>query len=124
MTKKRTKWTLDKPLHLTPKDKRYKEFCEKLEETGISPDELWNLDTTIVRFIIPRLKLFRELMEKRGSHPGSLDSNEQWLDMLDKMILGFRTYISENFDVPSGEEKKRIDEGFDLFNKYFGNLWD
>ena len=38
-----------------------------LKEQGlyVNPKETWNLDYTIAKFMLPRLKLFKKLEEKR-----------------------------------------------------------
>ena len=59
-----------------------------------------NLDSTIARFILPRLKFFRK---KTCSYPRGL-TFEEWKDILDKMILAFE-FILDTSEPNFGELK-------------------
>ena len=137
--------------------------------------ETWNLDNTFARFIVPRLKRFRELVASPDTvygYPVVVGSMELWLEILDKMIWAFEQYIDDYIDqYCSGEvdikseeadtsdlteemlddvdpERKglyvvvdgpndtfkmdhegikaheaKMQEGIDLFAKYYQNLW-
>lgn len=41
-------------------DNRLKKFRKQREKYGFDNSELWNLNTTIAKFILPRLKAFRK----------------------------------------------------------------
>lgn len=53
---------------------------------------------------------------------------DEWYGILDKMIDAF-TYIADggifeiDFIIGNDEMNKKIDEGLDLFRKYYFNLW-
>ena len=95
--------------------------------------DLWNLDITIANFVLPRLKKFKE---KNDGYPGreEMDTPEKWNEALDKMILAFE-YVIHEFDwwidteikkSHFDEDKRRqavIDEGLQLFVKWFRYLW-
>ena len=86
---------------------------------GYDDSEIWNLDSTIALFILPRLKLFRNSLH---GYPNNL-TFEQWEEVLDKMIIAFSliddvAWHFNDFDYP------RVEEGLDLFRKYYFNLWD
>ena len=101
-----------------------KELQEIKEKTGILPDEIWCLDTSICLFILPRLKLYREKSEKNVFHPAAFRSSQEWLDILDKMIFSFEEHL--NCNAENNHDKKYQDqvlEGLLLFAKYFGMLW-
>ena len=88
----------------------------------IEEESLWNLDITIAKFILPRLKAFKE---KAKGYPAKLSGIEQWREILDKMIFAFDKVVS-TFDRPepySEEEHDKIDEGLKLFAKYYHDLW-
>lgn len=96
-------------------------FLQKLF-WGFSEKDIWSLDSTISKFILPRLKYFRN---HRFSWPERLESKEEWTNILDKMIKAFEFRISEEY--LSTTDKKKFDElneGLDLFCKYFLDLWD
>lgn len=90
---------------------------------GFSDRVTWNLDKDISKFILPRLKRFKEL---NNGFPVGL-TTEQWDEYLDKMILAFEINMRyHKYDVsqePSKEDWKKFDEGIELFGRYFKDLW-
>lgn len=103
--------------------------------------------------VVPRLKL---LKERNMGYPGGL-TNEEWHDILGKMIWSFENndndpdpIYSEDYDhryevieldnggtqykslnetgtidwSPVEKHNARVQEGLDLFAKYYLNLWD
>lgn len=97
-------------------DERQKKWKKQRKKRGFDDTELWCLDCTIASFILPRLKVFRE---KLCSHPGCMTFQE-WKEILDKMIVAFKLY---NISFPDNDEAFKIEEGLDLFRKYFHHLW-
>lgn len=104
---------------------------------GYSDLELWNLDNTIAKWIVPRLKAFRD---RTKAYPANLESFEQWREMLDEMIFGFEfTSISDEWyrdnvfqcsgdmhDKKMNEFEsmaKRAENGRILFAKHFDGIW-
>jgi len=85
---------------------------------GFSDSDLWSLDYTIAKFVLPRLKTFRETSQ--GS-PGNLDEND-WLDIIDKMIYAFE-YALENGEGVTEKDDKKYQEGMRLFADWFLALW-
>ena len=97
-------------------DCRYKE-----DEDGFVPAECWNLDTTFAMYIYSHLCYFRD--NCNYGYPGNL-SKEQWDNILNKMIEGFRLLITrKEDDIPSKTKEKKIKYGIRLFAKYFSALW-
>ena len=119
---------------------------------NIKYKDIYNLDNTIARFILPRLKFFRK---KICSCPYGF-TLEEWKDILDKMILAFKLVldtsepnfgefkshiekVSDNisklvedpdstFDTEAyrkwhKDRQKTIEEGLKLFAEYFQDLW-
>lgn len=108
--------------------------------------ELSNLDRTIAKFVLPRLKEFRKV-------ENGYEKFEDWEKILDKMIQSFELVLDDSapdFDVKASytikdgkkvikdesstdeakayidyfkEKDKKIQEGLDLFAKYFQELW-
>lgn len=100
-----------------------KEYKKQRETRGFDETECWNLDTTIAKFILPRLKCLKEI--KHG-YPYDL-SEEQWDEILDKMILAFDLQLKEGSTMKLEEMEantKIQDEGLELFAKYYHDLWD
>lgn len=96
--------------------------------------DTWNLDTTLATVIHPALVEFRK---KLNAHPLELTDIEEWKEILDKMIFSFYAICnndkledvfyteSEGWDFEGREEHyNKIQEGLDLFGKYFRGLWD
>lgn len=59
---------------------------------GVSNEECWSLDHTITRFILPRLKHFKNM--KRHAYPGDI-TPEEWESILDELIWTFE-YMSDD----------------------------
>ena len=91
---------------------RVEEYRRQRIERGFDDTELWNLDTTILKFVLPRLKRFRECTI---GYPPEFKTLEEWQECLDKMI--------DNIDKIIKSEEDADYEGFELFKKYFFNLW-
>lgn len=98
----------------------YKNKYQKITR-GYSDEELWNLDATFVRWMLPRLKAFKE---KTQGYPCDV-SEDEWNDILNKIIKSFEVYMK---DLPDDLEELRKDtetikEGFKLFGERLYNLW-
>ena len=89
------------------------------DEDKFDCEELYSLWYTCFKFLLPRLKAFREWC---GDFPSSLESNEQWKEVLDEMIWFVETALRNSNFAPSGEEE-RYKKARVLFNKYFFHLW-
>jgi len=85
---------------------------------GFSDDETWNLDDTISKFVLPRLKRFKEI---NNGYPHGM-TWKQWNSKLNKMIKAFELIIEDNYMMPKSKCKK-VDEGLDLFREHFRALW-
>lgn len=117
----------------------------------VNPKETWSLDVNLAKYIIPRLKKFKEL---NNGYPGigEMDTPEKWDEALDKMIQAFEYVIDldeywiddpryDYTDVMFSDDKElyesivenkrmedirrlvAINEGLQLFAKYYMNLW-
>ena len=101
-------------------DKRESKFSEQRKEIGFDDSETWSLTDTIARFIIPRLKRFKEV--NNGVPYGHTE--ESWDIVLDKMILSFELTCRDSGSRDySDDERIQLNEGLDLFRKYFFELW-
>lgn len=93
-------------------DKRQLKFYQQRTTRGFDDTELWNLDTTILKFIIPRLKEFKK---KTVGYPTVFKSLDEWKQCIQKMIDSMESIIEDvdaNYD------------GWELFKEYFFSLWD
>lgn len=84
-------------------------------------EEVWNTDNTIAQLIVPRLQAFKAL-DKHG-HPDGFKDMREWNNTIQKMIDAFEVmkYVQS---LNTDDEKRTVEEGLDLFCKYFRNLWD
>lgn len=86
----------------------------------VPANDTFNLDVTIADFVLPRLEMFKKVVD---CYPCDLNTIEEWYDILDKMIASFRI-ISESPPYKTfNEHKEVIDEGLDLFREYYHDLW-
>lgn len=88
---------------------------------NVSYKDVIDLDITIAKFILPRLKFFKK---KVLGYPLEL-TFEEWKAIIDKMILSFSLILddSEAYKKCNKEEEDKIEEGLQLFTKYFQDLW-
>lgn len=77
-------------------NKRKRKKWLKKHHLYVNPKETWNLDYSIAKYVLPRLKLFKKL-ENGYPGRGEMDTIEKWDAALDKMILAFQ-YIIEGDD--------------------------
>lgn len=95
---------------------------------GWDSSDTWSLDWTMAKFILPRLKLFKEV--NNGTPYGFTE--ESWDETLDKMIFAMEVvangvWVLSDYEPRDVEEDKiyweKVQTGLDLFGKYFLHLW-
>lgn len=97
---------------LSETDSRKEEYKKQRIERGFDDTELWNLDLTILRFILPRLKAFKDIAV---GTPSGFKNEDEWIECIDRMIKSIESII---------EDDENADwEGFELFKKHFFDLW-
>lgn len=103
-------------------------FAYQTAKKGFADDDIWDLTDTLREIIKPRLRAFKEM--KRHTLPSELlpddaekadyeKAEKEWEEILDKMLYAFE-HGSDDEEMP---DYKRIQEGHELFGKYFGALW-
>jgi len=98
---------------------RRAKFWLQRQTRGWDDSETWSLDTTIARFVYPRIKRFREL---KAGYPMGL-TPERWDDILGKIEQAFGIMsIKQGWEMTINESKA-VDLGLRLFGKYFRDLW-
>lgn len=100
-------------------DERQEEWYSQRKENGFDDTETWSLKTTIAKFVLPRLKGFKE---RHFDHPCDI-TFEKWDEILDEMIFSFEYYAKDEWKPISDEEFKRVEKGMKLFGEYYGDLW-
>ena len=118
-------------------------FNPKAIAKTIDVEELYDLDITIARFILPRLMVFKKHCERT---PNLNMTREEWNKILDKMIYAFERIACQTEEetpeykayikaIWNNEEDladlkraakaslKPISEGLSLYHKYYRSLW-
>lgn len=110
---------------------RLKKRKDKLPKIELK--DLWSLDCTLSNLIALYLKEFIEAISSCGATPGCFcfdgdghyinDGWKNWHEALCKMQYAFEHYdeSTTNMDMPH-QEIERIQEGIDLFARYFRHL--
>ena len=110
----------------------FRHLCQKLIR-GHSDRECYNLDATVARYIIPRLKTFKRLA---SGYPPEFRSMKEWHAAIDEMIWSFEFVLSdyncEEYDFKNPKKwemvqalnMKRYQKGIEMFAKYYNGLWD
>lgn len=105
-----------------------KRIKKKKGLSKITNQEVWGLDVTLAKYILPRLQKFKQI--NTMSHPTDFKNIEEWHKVIDKMIYSFNYVIQNNIGTIHGDlsEKveyfKKYEEGMNLFARYFKDLWD
>jgi len=89
---------------------------------GYAKCDVWNFDYYLSKVITGGLKLLRK---NHSGYPLGL-TDEKWNSILDEMIEGFeaRNNCESYEEFLSIEVDKKLNKSFELFAKYFQNLWD
>lgn len=110
---------------------------------GYSDEDTWALDISFAKWILPRLKRYKECVIDIGSVPcvlctGSDDSDEahsklqiEWINIIDRMIEGFELienhFYTTIFRSDEAELKEiqtnKVNDALELFKTYLGHLW-
>jgi hypothetical protein len=88
---------------------------------GWDDSETWSLDSTIAKFVLPRIQRFRQLPK---GHPGDI-SEEEWDNILGEIEWVMSVHASEDgtWNLKLKKDWKRYRRGMRLFGEYFGSLW-
>lgn len=106
-------------------DVRAKKYKEQRMTRGFDDSETWSLDITIAKFLVPRLKAFKEC---NNGFPSRL-TEKKWNTIIDEMIEGFELYINKDewefeHDINTRNEKYyKVNKALKHFSKYFQDLW-
>ena len=110
--------------------KYYKSKYKKQRlERGFDDSETWNLDSSILHFILPRLKRFKEVT---NSFPANMNSFEEWEKILNKAISDIELIYdnAETENMSSIEYKEHVNKQnqakndiSEFLGKYLFELW-
>jgi len=98
--------------------RRIKWWAQAMVGGGWSDRDLMSFDGHLAKVILPRLKRFKEVTI---GHPSDL-TEEQWDNILDKMISSFEFHSKEDRFIVRADWKD-YNEGLELFAKYYTSLW-
>jgi len=93
-------------------DFRQLRFYHQRNWRGFDGSELWNLDTTILKYLIPRLKRFAKNIEGRSDE-----------EDIHKIYKGFQAYLDDMSVIPPQNVTNAFNQAFNLFKRRFGGLW-
>ena len=87
---------------------------------GYPISEVWGTYHYLAREIAPRLKAFKAL--KKHGWPDDFESQEDWNNAIQKMIDAFE--LVKDYSPSYDEDIRTVDEGVELFCKYYHDLSD
>lgn len=76
----------------------------------------WNCYAHLAVHIANELRAFKKY--NVNSYPHGFNNIEEWHEVVDKMIYSFEQIEKDSSD------RVKIEEGLQLFAKYFEDLWD
>ena len=85
-------------------DKRLSRYKQQREQRGWDDTELWSLDTTILKFIVSRLRPFADNLH--SYHPDF--TMGQWQDLLHTMADDFEYCLEHRDDIFTKESRKEF----------------
>lgn len=116
--------------------KRIRKKWLKQHGKYFTPKECWNLDVTIAEFTLPRLKYLKEHTDAYYGL-GAMGTFEKLQTDLEKMINAFELMLNPDgyygvWDIEKNtyeeikplleQKQKEVDEGLELFGKWFQRL--
>lgn len=106
-----------------PEDETYSDRVNFINANGFDYADSWDLDMSIMAFILPRLVHLRDVGTSYPSSKG-INSMEEWINILNEIIDSFYLYLSKDIYSMTGNERLKILSGRQLFCEYFEALWD
>lgn len=108
---------------------------------GFNPRDIWSLDYTAAKWILPRLMKLRDvkhgvpvcvysiLVEKGlcledNSSEQYQEFEKIWDEILSKMIKSFQMVVDDDYGKDYIKWSSEVNEGLKLFAEYFLCLWD
>lgn len=99
--------------------RKIKFFLQRLIR-GWDDSDTWSLDYTLCKWLLPRLKRFREL---QNGWPADFETQEEWNVVLDKIEKSIQAVANQDEDDSWFTNHREYQEGLELFGKYLINLW-
>jgi hypothetical protein len=101
--------------------KRFFQFRYQRLVRGFADNEVWNLEYTIAKFALPRMKRLRKISK---AYPCNL-TPKAWDKIFDEIIYAFEQHLKDFgwLSHLSKKDQKRVQRGFKNFGIYFRDLW-
>lgn len=87
---------------------------------GFDNRELWNLDATVARFTLPRLKAYRKQLH---CYPPAFGTMAEWAARMDDMIYALDLTADESKWHADTVDWDRVERGCRLFGEWLRALW-
>ena len=81
----------------------------------------WDMSEYLNPIIVDGLK---HLRKNAFGYPAGMKNQREWNKILDKMIFSFEYGKFNHSFRKEMKDMKKVQEGFDLFAKYYQSLWD
>jgi hypothetical protein len=124
-----------------PNEEEMEKSRKFYKENGFHYEDIWNLDRTIIKFILPRLAYFRDnhdstpkpiwdmlkmAFSDKEIHSGKYDKEAEdcWCEKITEILEGFEAYLVRDEQEWTQEDKIAIDKAWDNFRKYFKYFWN
>lgn len=98
-------------------DNRMKSWEEQFNETGFDDTVTWSLDHSLVIWLLPRLKRYREIIGE------ALVNSNNFYEDVDFIIEGFELMLSKEYNDCDEKQYKRVSESFEKLASIHGRLW-
>lgn len=93
---------------------------------GFDGSEIWNLDSKILEYLIPRLEYFSKYGGGQKWFTSFKDGEEVWekgSKFVDEMVKGFKILKEKQYTTCTNYDNQCINRAFNLFKRYFSSLW-
>lgn len=94
-------------------------FIADYKEKGYCAIDLWCLATSTAKFVLPRLKDFRDIVKRDKFRA----QNYPPLKSFNAMIYSFQKIVDNDHMYVNEKEREKIQKGLDLFAKHLIGMW-
>lgn len=91
-------------------------FKQKITR-GFSDKQLWNLDVTLAKFLLPRFKRYLKITKN------VIDFNQQTIKEFDEILWMLETVSAKKYWSCTIEETTRVQKACELLGKNLLSLW-
>ena len=100
--------------------KRQSRYFKERLEFGFDNSDIWNLDTSTIRFLILRLEQLKEFNSSWYYKGNEVSCRE----ICEDILKGFYLYLEDSYKVNNSKKSQRIiKHSFQVFRDNFSQLW-